>query len=60
MFNLTGNKHDDILILLGQVKKLLDSELTENSISNSYLGKLNTDYLKYRKHIIESKKVTRK
>lgn len=60
VFNLTGNKHDDILILLGLVKKLLDSELTENSISNSYLGKLNTDYLKYRKHIIESKKVTRK
>ena len=60
VFNLTGNKHDDILILLGLVKKLLDSELTENSISNSYLGKLNTDYLKYRKDIIESKKVTRK
>lgn len=60
MLGLTGNKHEDMLILLDQVKKLVDSELTENSISNSYRSKLNNDYLKYRKDIIESKKVTRK
>ena len=60
MLGLTGNKHEDMLILLDQVKKLVDSELTENTISNSYRSKLNNDYLRYRKDIIESKKVTMK
>ena len=52
-FNLTGNKYDDMLLLLGEVKRISDTV----DVCDSFRSVLNKHYLKYRKAILESKRL---
>ena len=56
VMGLTGNKNEDILILLASAKKLIESEYQDGNLIQSYHSHVNNAYLKLRTSYLNSRK----